>query len=166
LTQPWVELSVTDVERDHASDAALQQHVREAAGRRSDVESVDALDGDRELVERMCELLAAARDEARRPLDDELSRLVDLLARLRMAGYEPSEDECLGLRAALGEPALDEQHIEPLLHVREASFRTCVPRGLKRSRPGRTCRPGSRRDAHGLVARPRPRASARRRLRA
>jgi hypothetical protein len=37
-----VQLAVADVERDHARGAALQQHVGEAAGRRADVEAVEA----------------------------------------------------------------------------------------------------------------------------
>ena len=67
-------------------------------------------------VERVRELLAAARDVARRPLDGELGVLVDLLARLGVAGDAAGEHERLRLRARLGEPALHQQHVEPLLH--------------------------------------------------
>ena len=71
-----------------------------------------------ERVERVRELLAPARDEPRPALDHELDGLVDLLARLRVARHEPGEDQRLRLRAALGEPALDEQHVESLLHAK------------------------------------------------
>jgi hypothetical protein len=63
------------------------------------------------------ELLAAARDEPRRPLDHELGSLVDLLARLRMTVDESGEDQRLRLRTALRKTALDEHHVQPLLHL-------------------------------------------------
>ena len=69
-----------------------------------------------EHVERVRELLAAARDEPRRPVDVELGVVVHLRARLVEAGHEPRHHERLRLRAALREPALDEQDVEPLLH--------------------------------------------------
>ena len=65
----------------------------------------------------MLELLTAAGDVARRPLDDELGVLVHLLARLLMPGNAPGEHERLRLRARLREPALHEQDVEPLLHT-------------------------------------------------
>ena len=66
VPQPRVELPVADVERDHARRAALEQDVGEAAGRRADVEAVEARGVDAEHVERVRELLAAARDVGRR----------------------------------------------------------------------------------------------------
>ena len=60
------ELAVADVERDHARGAALEQAVGEAAGRRAEVEAVLARRVDAERVERVRELLPAARDELRR----------------------------------------------------------------------------------------------------
>ena len=47
----------------------------------------------------------------------ELRVLVDLRPRLVEARHEPGHHERLRLRAALGEAALDEQHVEPLLHA-------------------------------------------------
>ena len=60
--QPPIELAVADVERDDAGGAAPQQHVGEAAGRRADVERAASLRVDRERVERVRELDAAAAD--------------------------------------------------------------------------------------------------------
>ena len=114
VAQPLVELAVADVERDHARGAALEQDVGEAAGRGADVERVTPGRVDAELVERVRELVAAARDEPRRPLDDELRRFVHLLAGLLVAVDEARHHERLRLRAALGEPALDEEDVEPL----------------------------------------------------
>ena len=42
--------------------------------------------------------------------------VVDLLAGLRVARDEAGHDERLRLRAALGEAALDEQHVQALPH--------------------------------------------------
>ena len=60
--QPPVELSASDVERDHVSGAALQQDVGEAAGRGADVERTLAGRIDAEGVERVRQLDAAAAD--------------------------------------------------------------------------------------------------------
>ncbi len=76
-----------------------------------------------ERLERVLELLAAAGDIARRPLDDELGVLVDLLARLRMAGDAAGKHERLRLGARLGEAALHEQDVEPLLHEEKGNPR-------------------------------------------
>jgi hypothetical protein len=57
------------------------------------------------------ELLAPARDEPRRLGHGQLGRLVDLLTRLLVARYAPGQHERLGLGAALGEPALDQQEV-------------------------------------------------------
>ena len=85
-----MELPVADVERDHARGAALEEDVGEAAGRGADVEAVAPGRVDAERVERVRELLAAARDEPRPALDVELGRLVDLLAGLRVPGTRPA----------------------------------------------------------------------------
>src|SRR5712691_12047108 len=103
-----MKLAVADVEGDNPRGAALQQAVCEAAGRGAEIEAVRARHVDRQRLERVGELLAAARDEARRPLDGQLGVLVDLLAGLRVPGDEAREDERLRLRARLGEAALDE----------------------------------------------------------
>ena len=110
-----MELAVADVERDHTRCAALEQHVGEPAGRRADVEAVEPVDVDAERVERVCELVPGARDVRRRRNDLELDVRRDLLARLRVPGDETCEHERLGLRARLGEPALDQHHVKPLL---------------------------------------------------
>ena len=70
---------------------------------------------DAERVEGVRELLAAARDESRRPLDLERDVLADLLPRLVEAGHEAREHERLRLRPALGEPSLHEHDVEALL---------------------------------------------------
>ena len=114
--QPFVQLSAADVEGDHARRASLQQDIREAAGRCPDVERVPAGGIDTELVEGVRELVAAARHVARRLLDDELRRLVHLLPGLLVAVHEPRHHERLRLRAARGEAALDQQHVQPLAH--------------------------------------------------
>ncbi len=126
-----MELAIADVERADARRARLEKAVGEAAGRGSDVQAVLSLDVDGEGRERVGELLAAARDEARAGLDLDLRRLVHLLAGLCMAGHLSGEDECLRLRARLGEPALDHEDIEPLLgHVGS------VTSALRRNRQG------------------------------
>ncbi len=111
VAQPLVELPAPDVERDHACSAALEQDVRKAAGRSADVERVPPGRVDAELVEGVRELVAAARHEPRRLLDDELRRFVHLLAGLLVAVNEARHHERLRLRAAVGEPALDEEYI-------------------------------------------------------
>ena len=121
-----VELAVADVDRDDARGAALEQAVREAARRRADVEAVRAGHVEAEGVERVRELLAAAGDERRRPLDLELGVLVDLLAGLRVPRDEPGQDEGLRLGTRLGEAALDEQHVEALLHRGSSTSRSAT----------------------------------------
>ena len=118
-----MELAAPDVEGDHARRAALEQDVREAAGRGTDVERVPPGRVDVELVEGVRELVAAARDEPRRPFDDELRRFVDLLAGLRVAVDEAGHHERLRLSAALGEAALDEKNVQALAHRAQASLR-------------------------------------------
>ena len=98
--------------------------------------------------ERALELLAAARDEARRRLDLEFNRFVQLVGRLGVdLTADPHlalEDERLRARAGVGEPPLHQQHVQPLLHFdalpfspsRKLSLRTfsrgmlCVTPGL------------------------------------
>ena len=110
-----MELSVADVDGDHARRTGLQQAVREPAGGRPDVRAVTAGDVDVERGKRIRELLSPARDEARRLLHGQLDVVGDLLARLRVSENAPGEDERLGLRARLREPALDEDDVEALL---------------------------------------------------
>ena len=74
------------------------------------------LDGQVERHEGVLELLTAPGDIARRLLDDELGILVDLLPRLRVPRDAAGQHERLRLRARLGEAALHEEDVEPLLH--------------------------------------------------
>src|SRR5262249_45542507 len=110
--------AVTDVERDHARRATLEEDVSEAAGRSAHVGAVEVGRIDAEPVESVCELLAAARDVRRRTVDRELCVLLHLLTRLVEAVDEAGENERLGLRPRLGEPALHEEDVEALLHAR------------------------------------------------
>ena len=133
--QPRMELPVADVDRDHARRAALEQHVGEAAGRRADVEAVEARRIDAEARRARAR---ASRRRARRTrggASTSSSRvLVHLLARLVVAGHEPGEDERLRLRARLGEPALHEEDVQ------HASSRAVSARRTARhSRLGAAC---------------------------
>ncbi len=81
--EPFVELSVPDVERDHVRGPTLQQAVGEPAGRGAGVERPPVTDVDVEHVECMIELVCATADEARRrPLDDHRVSGCDLTRRL------------------------------------------------------------------------------------
>ena len=116
VAQARVQLAVADVERDHARRPALQEHVREAARGRADVQGVPPANVEAEHFERVLELLAAARDEARRPVERELLVVVHLGARLVEAGHEARHHQGLRLRPRLREAALDQQDVQPLLH--------------------------------------------------
>src|SRR3989442_12412323 len=112
-----MQLPVTDVERDHAPRATLEQDVGETAGGGADVGRVGPGDIEAERVERVRELVPGARDVGRRTLDRQLDRLVDLSARLVVAGHEPGEHERLRLRAALDEAAFHQQYVQSFLHA-------------------------------------------------
>ena len=112
-----MKLAVADVERDHPRSAGLEEAIREPAGRGADVEAVFAADVDGEGGEGRRQLLAAAGDETRSLRDLQLGVVGDLLAGLRVPLYAAGQDERLGLRAALGQPALDEQHVQTLLRT-------------------------------------------------
>ena len=78
-----------------------------------------------------CASFSPPRETYRGPaLDVELGGLVHLLARLRVAGHAAGEDQRLRLRAALREPPLDEQDVQPLLHRASRRFGR---RGRRRS---------------------------------
>ena len=86
-----LELSVRDVERDHARGAALKQAVGEAAGRGADVEAVEAGHVEAERVERVRELDPAPRYIGAILGDAQLGVGLDQLARLgdaRAAGAD------------------------------------------------------------------------------
>src|SRR5918996_5182549 len=74
VAQARMKLAVADVEGADAVGARLEQAVREPAGGGADVEAVFAGDVDLELGERAGELLASARDEARRGFGPEGGR--------------------------------------------------------------------------------------------
>ena len=104
------------------------------AGRGADVQAVLARDVDPEGLERVGELLASAGDEARALGELEPGTLVDLLARLLVPLHAPGEHERLRLRAALGEPALDEQHVQAFLGAHGESVPRRPPGELSRMR--------------------------------
>src|SRR5262249_6988533 len=115
--QPRVELAVADVDRVDAGGAALEQTVRESAGRRPDVEADPPRRIDPEAVEGGGELHAAARDVRMLGAGDGDFRVLVV----RLAGLprgppvdldEPREDEGLRLRARRRQAARDEQDVE------------------------------------------------------
>ena len=112
-----MQLPIPDVDRGDTACPGLQQTVCESAGRCADVGAVAPGDIDAERVERVLQLLASARDEARRLLHLQVDVVPQLLAGFRVTPDTAGEDERLGLRARLREPALDEQDVEPLLHA-------------------------------------------------
>ena len=116
-----IELTVADVHCDHPGRAALEQAVREATGRRPDIDAVEAGDVEPQNGEGVVELLPSARDEARRLLDRERGGVLHLHAGLLEAGDAAREHERLRLRAALGETALDQENVEAYLHSPSAS---------------------------------------------
>ena len=122
-----MELAAADVERDHPGSTALEQDIGEAARRGPDVQAVAAGRVDAEGFERVRQLLAAPRDVRRRRGDRQLRGLVHLVARLLVAGDEPSQDERLGLGAALGEPPLHQQDVEPFLQDVLAASPATIP---------------------------------------
>ena len=134
-----MQLPVADVDGDDSGGAALEQAVREPARRGADVEAVEPGDVDSEGGERIVELVASPRDEAGAALDVDLRAVVDLLTRLLVTGDEPREHECLRLRTALRQSPLDEQHVQPLLHVLSGHVSvpgTYLVRGRVRERLG------------------------------
>src|SRR5688572_18909659 len=116
LAQLPGELVGADVDREHLHRPALEQYVGEAAGRGADVERHRARHVPAEMIERMSELDAAARDPGmvaapdleRRLLGQRLAGFLDLaLAREDQAG----EDQRLRPRPTLGETAIHQQLI-------------------------------------------------------
>ena len=112
-----MELAVADVKGDHAGGAALEQDVAEAARRGADVEAVPPGGIDPEGSERVRELDATPRDVRVARGDRELRGILHLLPGLRVPRHPPGEHERLRLGAALREPALDQQHVDPFLHA-------------------------------------------------
>jgi hypothetical protein len=110
-----MELAVADVERNHAPGARLEEAVGEAPGGGAHVETVAAAGLDAERLQCVRELLAAAGDEPRRPLDVQLGPFVDLSPGLVVPRDETGENERLRLASGLGQAALDERYVEPFL---------------------------------------------------
>jgi hypothetical protein len=135
VVEALVELSVADVDGDHAGGAALEQDIGEAAGRRAEVDCVKAARIDAERVEAVCELLAATRDVRRPALDGQLGVLVDLLAGLVVARDLPGHHERLRLRTRLRETAFDENDVEAFLHGEIPHVPSNVSPGSSRIRP-------------------------------
>ena len=116
-----VELAVADVDRDHRTRAAREQHVGEAAGRGADVEAGEAVGIEAEGVERRGELDPAARGPGVR-----LARLDPRVLGERVGGFahglavgadQPGGDRRLRAGAAGEESAFDENKIGALAHV-------------------------------------------------
>src|SRR6266480_4362577 len=97
--QPFVQLPITDVDGGDARSTTLQQDVRESTGGSTDIKTVTTGGIDAENVERVCELVPAARHVRRRSLDLERRGLVDLHAGLVMSRHSSRKHECLRLRA-------------------------------------------------------------------
>ena len=117
MAQPPVDQAVTNIHSIHARRAALEQHIRKATRRCADIERDQPGRIEREAIERMGQLVAAAAGVGQRL--DQLDRriLSDLLAgfgTLR-AGHPhcAGQDQRLGLAARFGQPALNQQLIEP-----------------------------------------------------
>ena len=116
IAQLGVKLSRADVDARHAHDATLQQAVGEAAGRRAHVESMQAFDGNLEMVERAFDFFAAAGNEARGLINGEDRVFRERLRRLIDDGIGPradltGEDERLGDRAGRRERKLQQQFV-------------------------------------------------------
>ena len=115
--QPRVQLAVTDVDRIDARRAALEQHLREAAGRRADIERDDAGHGKAEMIECGDQLHGSARDVVARARD----RRIAAPAATPALGLgldhaadldQPAADEVLGAGARGHKPQLDQDEIE------------------------------------------------------
>jgi hypothetical membrane protein len=116
LTQTPVELAFSDVDGVDLQDSALQQDVREAAGRRTDVDGDLAGDVEPERVEGARQLVAAPRHVLRTRVDGEL-RILGHRRRgtVRAATVDPhhaGEDQGLGALAARGEFTLHQELVE------------------------------------------------------
>ena len=156
------ELSAPDIDRVHPRRAPCQQHIGKAPGRGTDVKRDKPGRIEREMVERMRELEAAARHPGVVAAGDGQlgifgkahARLVDAPPRRR---DEPGEDQRLCLGAAFGKALLDEQLIGPALRSHSV-----IQLSLSsRRKPGSTVQqlgsrwvgPGFRRDNNFIQAR-------------
>ena len=113
-------LSATHVESIDTGRAALQQHVREPAGRRADVQADEPGRVDPERVERGGELVAAAADVRLRLGHRDRHAAIDEVAGLPVEpggvavahADPPAEEQRLGTCAAGRQPAIDDQLVE------------------------------------------------------
>ena len=113
-------LSTAHVESVDAACAALQQDIGEATGRRADVERDLTGRVDPERFERGGQLEAAAADVRHRLLDDDGDGVVDLVAGLAIPAGGVAipdadlagQDERLGARPRIRQPAIDQQLVE------------------------------------------------------
>ena len=147
------QLPVADVERRHVSGAVREQAVREAAGRRADVERSRAGDVDAERLQGRLELLAAAARVRPRADDVEDGRGAHAGARLR---DRPAVD---------ADPALHDQRAR--VRTRDARLRRdgfVEPQAMRQDRWGADDPCASQRQAVAFDDRRRHRASARRRF--
>ena len=117
LADARVQLAVADVERNHARSPALQQDIGETAGGCAHVEAVPTGRIDAERVERVRELDSAPGNVRLSLRYRELGGNVHVLARLLVPRHPTGQNERLRLSAALREPPLDQQHVDPFLHA-------------------------------------------------
>ena len=146
------ELVLADIDGEDFLRAALEQNLGEAAGRRAHVEADLALGGDAEMVERMDEFQAAARDEGIGPrLQRQLHARVQHVAGafdLPVAGKDiAGADFGLGAVAAAEKALLHGQQVGAHLRARRR------PLGRGRLRGQRQRAPYARLLAH-CVSRP------------
>ena len=116
--QAFMQLPAPDIDCIDTLGAALQQHLREAAGGGADIEADAALRIEAEMIERRGELHAAARHirmrrrRAQFRIDRDFFR--GLAHRRRVGGDQPGRDRGLRLGAALEQAALDQQAIDAI----------------------------------------------------
>ena len=141
--KPRVELAVADVDREHLARAALEKHLREAAGRRADVERDAAVRRIAEAVERRDQLQRAARDVVgRRIVEGDCRVGID---RLRWPGRERAVDGDVAAEDRIARPR--PRRCEPAL-TSATSRRACSSRlGRSDHGEGVTMRGGAGRSA-------------------
>ena len=162
------QLSAPHVESIDAARAASQQHVREAARGRTDVQRHPAGRIDAEGIERSDELVTAARDvgaalggrELRAGIDQVAGLAVEARA-VALADADPAaEQQRLGAGAGLGDAALDQQLVEPDAGWTAGRPVRPVRRFGRRTRPARPRGPAAgraRRASRGAAPRCRAR---------
>src|SRR5215469_18120902 len=94
-----MQLVAADVDREDAARAAREQDLSEAAGRSADIEADTIADVDREPIERVRELDAAARDPGERGLGRDRRIDGDLLGGLAHGGAVRSEEHTSELQS-------------------------------------------------------------------